>query len=115
MFIFYVKLAGKIVPIKCKSYDSDQFLSTHARLVGVEDIQEAIFPKFNIDTFIIKKSDIEYYVGGTHKEIEEEASNENQEEEYFEEESESESSEEQEQEPEPEPEPKQKRRRRSRF
>ena len=108
-YIFYVKVNGEIAPIKCEGYLEDQFLEGYARLFGVEGITEGLYPDLSVETLTVKKENIDYYLSGTHKEIEEEASNENQEEEYSEEESEEEP------EQEPEPEKPKSRRRRSRF
>ena len=61
-YVFYVKVNEETVPIKCSGYLEDGFLSDYARLFGVEGISEGLYPDLEVETLIVKKENIDYYL-----------------------------------------------------
>lgn len=75
-YVFYVKVNNETVPIKCQGYLDDGFIPDYARLFGVEGISEGLYPDLEVETLIVKKENIDYYLIAKGPEKDEKSSDE---------------------------------------
>lgn len=62
MLVFYIQFGENIVPVQCRAFAEDQFISDAIRLAGVTGMGDSSLPGYKVSSLVVRKEDVKYYL-----------------------------------------------------
>ena len=61
MYVFYVNLNNKVIPINCESWKNSDFKDDFITLENVQQLQDSLLKDYKVIELTIEKSNVKYF------------------------------------------------------